>query len=732
MASGLEDKMYKVSGEIAKRPEIVKGCLVQNFTTKKFCREYDICEEGYPDLDKLRDRGPTNKELPNFFQTIYHAGTVSQFFKYTVEPTFEKYDNVEGETFPFPVVINESSLNKTFHYLFDVLKKGVYVQIKDNALKVFLPFSNTHYRNDWGKNLRTRSRMSVVELQEMKNKKQYSKPKYMTKINKDINGWYANYCIFRNSVYKNGKLENLDDEGDKSIINFLELLTELCYNRKIPDVCFFISPRDFPVVKKNLTHPYELLYPPLKVPDLSKKYNFFSGYIPVFSQSITSNYSDTLIPTDDDIKNLLCKSSKTEIIQRSWSKKIKKAVFRGSATGCGITEDSNPRLKLVKLSEKYPELIDAKLTGLNKKLKLDPILGYVDVINDKKFRASNKNRLTSGQQSVFKYIIHVQGHVAAFRLTNELSYGSLIIKVDTPWKTWYSDMLVGYRPFVDNDSLKRKAHYVIVKEDLSNLVDVIKWCKENDNTCKRIASRSYKFYEEHFKTPDFMFNYMQKQLVNISRVATKTSESKGLIIIPYRNTADNVRKNQLDKLTKFIDKNVKMDYVVTEQKDGNLFNKGLLVNKAYIENPGYDYYIFQDVDLIPDEKLIKHYYEYPNVPIHLGYRGQRYSQKVKKDEKLHFLGGVLSINKYDFETINGFPNNFEGWGGEDDALKNRLHKNGIYAKYPVDGAVIDLEKMNLGEKMKKLRETNSKNKKKKEQIKEDLKFWFKNGLNELN
>jgi len=36
-----------------------------------------------------------------------------------------------------------------------------------------------------------------------------------------------------------------------------------------------------------------------------------------------------------------------------WSKKINKAVFRGSATGCGITVDTNMRLKSAYLSASY-------------------------------------------------------------------------------------------------------------------------------------------------------------------------------------------------------------------------------------------------------------------------------------------------------------------------------------------------------------------------------------------
>lgn len=36
-----------------------------------------------------------------------------------------------------------------------------------------------------------------------------------------------------------------------------------------------------------------------------------------------------------------------------------------------------------------------------------------------------------------------------------------------------------------------------------------------------------------------------------------------------------------------------------------------------------------------------------------------------------FFGGVSGLTVKQFEKINGFPNAFWGWGGEDDDLWNR-------------------------------------------------------------
>jgi hypothetical protein len=446
---------------------------------------------------KESERVNSNSKYPNFFQSIFHVGDVKQFLEHsglTVDdPEFE-----------------------TFLYLFDVLKKGVYVQIQDNKLKVFLPFSNANYRNDWGKLLRTKDSdyRKVVELEKRKHRN-YDLEKYNTKIAEDPTTWYANYNMFRNTVYENGDLKDLMDEGDKSIDNFYVLFTELCQKRKIKDTKIFLNPRDYPVLRKDFTHPYDILYQG-KVPvcpELERlKQN---GHTKIFSQSGSDLYQDILMPDDDDIVRII-KNKARKRYNINWESKKDIAIFRGSATGSGINENSNARLRLIKFVEKNKDLnIDAKLTGFNNRLKLDPVLGYCDYIDTRRFQGGQKGEFMSQEeQSNYKYIIHVEGHVAAFRLANEMAYGSLILKVDSKWKTWYSDFLLGYDPEkdLDDDIDFNDYHYISIKSDLSNLRDILVWCKKNDEKCKIIARNAYNFYKDHLENEKFMLNYMKYQL----------------------------------------------------------------------------------------------------------------------------------------------------------------------------------------------------------------------------
>ena len=147
--------------------------------------------------------------------------------------------------------------------------------------------------------------------------------------------------------------------------------------------------------------------------------------------------------------------------------------------------------------------------------------------------------------------------------------------------------------------------------------------------------------------------------------------------------------------------------------------------KASEKSDGKSYYVLSDVDLLPSNELLEDYLKYPETPIHLGNRGTRYTGNADS-----FLGGVLSVNSKDFIKSNGYPNSFWGWGGEDDALKRRLDRNNIRIERP-EGSVIDLEELNLTEKLQDLKQNQSKEYLKREKLDQDKTEWNNNGLNTL-
>lgn len=147
------------------------------------------------------------------------------------------------------------------------------------------------------------------------------------------------------------------------------------------------------------------------------------------------------------------------------------------------------------------------------------------------------------------------------------------------------------------------------------------------------------------------------------------------IVIPYRN-----RRAHLDcVLTRFRD----FPVVVVEQCDAHPFNRGALLNAGYCKarDNGAERVILHDCDLVPDDRLITMYREsWPLPVVHFGARFRRYNNDKK------YFGGVHGFFAGEFP---GYPNHFWGWGGEDDALHNRVDlRRATYARH---GEYLDLE-----------------------------------------
>jgi len=146
------------------------------------------------------------------------------------------------------------------------------------------------------------------------------------------------------------------------------------------------------------------------------------------------------------------------------------------------------------------------------------------------------------------------------------------------------------------------------------------------------------------------------------------------IVVPYRDQPEQNRADQLKKFSDFFDKLGWPVLVVEQSDDGKKFNRGALLNIGY-DLVDTDYIIYHDVDLVPKKSLLPYYEVMPVSPIHLG-------KAITKYDSPTFLGAVVSVSKKDYKAINGFPNNFWGWGGEDDAFRIRLQNEGIKVLQP--------------------------------------------------
>jgi hypothetical protein len=484
--------------------------------------EYQIVPDFYSSIEECVEfkykKVQTNPRYKHFKQTHFTAGDEQQFQEYRnqINNSFNMKgcvnlknifkDSILYKPWDGYTNINAISVTNTFRYLFHKFKKSIFIKIKDNKLSVFLPFSKEKYVNEWSNKINidpSSGYKSIAEfmkhVSELEGMSRFFSEK---KINAFVDTWYSNNCLIRS--------EFPTAEGDSGVTQACNMLKELCEKRKIPDMEFFINRRDFPLLKRNRTEPYHNIYGNETTPLLSHNYD---KYLPILSNVTNENYADIAIPTWEDWSRVQSFEGKyfvdnprsyTYNFDKPWEERKNIAVFRGSSTGCGVTIDTNPRLKVSYMSTlvENKSYIDAGITKWNLRPR--------KVMNSKYLQTIEKNDLPFGliesmnpeKQCEYKYIINIDGHVSAFRLSLELSMGSVILLVSSQWKMWFSYLLVPNK------------HFVPVKDDLSDLIDQIKWCQNNDEKCKDIAKNAKIFYKTYL-SKDGILDYLQKIICNI-------------------------------------------------------------------------------------------------------------------------------------------------------------------------------------------------------------------------
>jgi hypothetical protein len=187
-------------------------------------------------------------------------------------------------------------------------------------------------------------------------------------------------------------------------------------------------------------------------------------------------YLDIPIPNYDEVMRVLSGNAAAALrsgYTTNWDKKEARAVFRGGPSGCGTTAETNMRLALA--LKKNP-LVDACVVGRGDRvIKFDPKHGLSKMNAVEVARAQCAKPMSMDDQSRFKYIIHIDGNVNAYRLLGTMLTGSLILRVKSPYIHWADHIL---RPGV---------HYLEISRDLSNLDALLTWCIKHDSKCRAIA-----------------------------------------------------------------------------------------------------------------------------------------------------------------------------------------------------------------------------------------------------
>jgi hypothetical protein len=213
------------------------------------------------------------------------------------------------------------------------------------------------------------------------------------------------------------------------------------------------------------------------------------------------------------------------------------------------------------------------------------------------------------------------------------------------------------------------------------------------------------------------------------------------IIVPFREQKEQNRGEQLRRfaeampayLTSAPHKVAAFHIIIVEQSnDGYKFNRAKLLNVGFMIaiDPDrkrkfglahrFDAFCFHDVDLLPSHpSLLQFYTMSPEPrPVHIAAVWQRYPYD-------NYVGGILTLSERQMMVTNGcvrargckvcgcrvatpcallcsFPNNFWGWGGEDDEMYRRLRAADLLplVRPPshLAGSLTDMEDVLLAER----------------------------------
>lgn len=275
---------------------------------------------------------------------------------------------------------------------------------------------------------------------------------------------------------------------------------------QMPNGAYILNLTDAVILRSDGMEPFDVFMDPLPRLEIEYRKNY---YLPILSYSGKYKYDDIPIPNYDDIFTIKRNSGGTVDVKSTvgptaslqfYEKTIDKAVFRGGTTGCGSTPETNMRLKLTNpaflATLRNKDMLDVGLTTITKQYKMDPDVGLSKVDPATPIVAP----ITLEEQSQYKYIIHIDGNVHAYRLLKTMLTGSCILRVRSPYRSWMdfptNIMFQGFdiRDMGGNgDNNARNpllSHWIWVDSDLSNLDDVLDFCREHEDICIKVSQNA--------------------------------------------------------------------------------------------------------------------------------------------------------------------------------------------------------------------------------------------------
>jgi hypothetical protein len=392
--------------------------------------------------------------------------------------------------------LEKNDLEKTLKFIFETYRELLYFRIRNNNIELAYHLYNKNYINKWTKYIQFPDNMKPYEFIEKKRKELKSFYEPLLPENK----WVANNCIV--------KIEGDDDK--RNPVSYIKEIYTMIYNtilhfKNVPDCDLLINRKDFQYLHSNpLKYAHTYVYP--------NNINIQNNLLPnkywiVASQNSSNENKDVPIPNSDEWKDI---HKNMNIIE--WKNKENRLIFRGSSTGCGLDENSNPRIRLSQISYLLKDIFYN--IGLSKFVKKIRIQNFkYSYININKYKHLLKEFITPEEQMKAKYILNIEGNAAAYRLAGLFNMNSVIVQAESKYYNWFEPLL------------KDNKNYILLKKEIfMNKDDSIEESKEKvkiffnhllkkNNVMEKIAKNGTLFYNTYLNENtiyEYYFSLMKK------------------------------------------------------------------------------------------------------------------------------------------------------------------------------------------------------------------------------
>ena len=394
----------------------------------------------------------------------------------------------------------------TLRYLFFHTRCGIWVSVRRGAVALFAPFANEAYRNHYGTGIRlTADNLTVAQYSADKSK---ALRRQAETLLPSTQAWWLN----------GGILDNVAQPGvwgEQYLSAIKDMLDSACaravsQGAPVPDCDFCVNKRDYPQLRRELgKEPYQAF---IGTDALARE--AYSAYVPVFSFYTGATMADIAMPTTEDWSNA-CQAcfapGSTPFLPLPLvdgdgdgdgdgdARRDARAVFRGTASGHGVTVESNIRLRLAAFGSSRPDLVDAGVTGYNFRDKVvelrRPIVEphgrgdceiVVDYLRTRPARVAFMSM--AEQMSRYAFILYADGHCAASRYGSLMHGSAAILRVksdmdDTAGRVWLFETSVVGQVSRDGTTvdIPHDADALLIDSSLDNLEATILYLRRNDD-----------------------------------------------------------------------------------------------------------------------------------------------------------------------------------------------------------------------------------------------------------